>query len=143
MKLVRITYPVEFQSEDQLLDHIRNLNLYDLVESKLEDAERNGFIHEKNLVTIEDGILTEYAFVTDEGEVIIKDLAYKCHIDLKIENYTTRLLEKNLLPKSSELFEIAETFIEQNLTVDFILEKVNRYGANSLNATDYKVLLRF
>lgn len=84
-----------------------------------------------------------YTFLTEGQNINLKNLFNRYEVLIHFSDITEDVLRQTNINR--ELFDgkfkvLFENFLKDNLTIDFILDKINELGVESLSNIDYKIL---
>jgi hypothetical protein len=119
---------------------------FDYLNSSLTSEESNNLdkIKAENLDHWKsDKELVSYFLISDEDIEYIKEIFYSREIRFKYKNITESVLNGDLNFDDKYFDKIKKDYIDNNLTIDIILDKINKKGINSLNDFDKRILQSF
>jgi hypothetical protein len=115
-----------------------NSSLTDYEEEKLSKINVENLDYWKS-----DTELISYFLISNENLEFIKEILYSREIKFKIKNITSFVLNGDFNFEDEYFEEVKKDYINGNLTIDIILDKINKSGISSLNDYDKKFLESF
>ncbi len=122
-------------------------SVYKIVTKLPEDSDTNFLltreeekeIHDFNMIAvdfIEDGFIGTYLISNKKVLDRMSDILRKYDISFEVEDVTEKLLLGKEIVEDENFYK----FIEDNLTKDIVLDKINEMGIDSLSDIDISIL---
>lgn len=104
------------------------------------DVQRDCYSLVKNTKSIEVGEMKTFVIMNDNQLSVFNKLTTITGIKYKLTDITEDSILGNYTTENEDVKSLISSFLEENLTIDLALDKINLKGIESLSEIDIKIL---
>lgn len=143
MKIIKLIYPEFIRQESDVLKCISE-ELQEEVSNLLQTFQNAGNLSTEYFTTIIDGKYTEYCLADEHGITALHSMVRISGLDIKVIDAEKEIFTYGLdISTTHKFYPLLEKFIDQNISLNSILDKISLLGVEKLNIKEKDFLKKF